>query len=139
MGGKGPSEQGGIRLSHVAEAAAVAVLASRGLWVGWVGDGSHSITGAHPSATGPRSHLQPCRGRAFRPSRSTKRLGAPLVLVCQRRKAVCPPPAHARPPALIDAGELTAAACFLVLLLSFRFQISLFLKPSQSGLGFSEI
>lgn len=30
----------------MAETVAVAVLASRGLWVGWVGDGSHSITGS---------------------------------------------------------------------------------------------
>lgn len=45
----------------------------------------------------PAAALQ---GGAFRPSRSTKRLGAPLVLVCQRRKAVCPPPAtRARSPA----------------------------------------
>lgn len=113
-------------------------VAGRGLWLGWVRGGSHSVTGS--------VHLLPdlapggrcAGGRLPAQPQQEQAGGPPLDLVCRKRKALCLPP-RTRPPALRDAEELSAAACFLVLPWSFRFQISLFLKPSQSGPGFSEI
>lgn len=88
------------------------MLVGWGSWVAWAGDGSCSLTGASTcyQAWLP---LQPCKGLLLAQLQQEES-GPPLVLVYPRRKALCLPPAHT--PALCEAEELTAAACFLLLL-----------------------